>query len=357
MTVPHLPFALTLDTVGVLAGFDSVDIDSDLFTPVNAGIIEGPATQMGVPVPWELLSRANIAQAMLGPVPVFTGTAVVKTKNKRSGKLTVDLACSAKALVDCAPPVAFSLPGGTLASIATALCGSLKVLIAPGASAAVPRTDAISAGKTEPVWSTLTGLAAQVTPPCHVWCDPLGLVHVEAMTDYYMRPPVDILQCYPPGPQAAANNILDYTLRDDAGDRYSTIIVHGQGSQRALQGNAATGLLSAPVMGAFQDPDLTARGVYRPLVIEDGAARNIAQAQARAVREVMLRRIQGLKIECDVAGWTTTTGVPWAVTQMVQVNLAEDRIVKPYFIAGRRFTLDKQNGRRTRLTLIEPGVL
>jgi prophage tail gpP-like protein len=353
---PFLPFALMLDSVGLLYGFDAVDLDADLFTPINAGLVEGPAQQLGMPVPWALLSRANIATASIGPAPVFTGTAVVKTKNKRSGKLTVDLACTAKILVDCAPPVSFSLPGGTLASIAKMLCTSLGVLTAPGASGSVPRKDAIATGKTEPVWSTLTELAKQTTPPAHVWCDAMGLIHIESMAPYYARPPVDRLHCLP-APWAAANNILDYTLRDDAGDRYSHITVHGEGAQRALQGNAATGILNVPVIGTAVDPELVARKVYRPLVLEDGAARNLAQAQAKAMREMMLRRIQGIKIEVDLSGWTTTAGVPWAPAQMVLVNIAEDGILGPYFVVGRRFTLSKTDGRKTRLTLIEPGVL
>lgn len=355
MTVaPPLPFVVTLDTTGPLAGFESVDMDSDLFVPINAGILEAPATQAGVPIPWLTLSRANLATCTLGPSPMFVGTATVKTKTGSTNRVNIDLASRAKILVDCAPPTAISIPAGTLAAVTQLLCGSLAVPVAPSAGAAVPRLDPVAPGRTEPVWSTLTNLAKEAG--CWVWCDSMGLIHVEPMAPFYAKPPVDILTCAP-APASAANNILDYTLRDDGGDRFSHIVVHGAGSQRALQGNAATGLLAAPVFGLAVDPDLASRGVYRPLVLEDGAARNIAQAQARALREMMIRRVEGLKIECEVAGWTTTLGVPWDITQMVQVNIPADGVVGPRMIAGRRFVLNKTSGRRTRLTLIEPFVL
>ncbi|MFA5121883.1 hypothetical protein [Zavarzinia sp.] len=347
-----LPLVVALDTVGPLVGFDSVDLDNDLFVPADAGVVQGPANQGGVPIPWAALRLANIASATLGGAPLFTGQAIGKSKNKKSGQLTVDLASRVKTLVDCPSPAGFSAPAGTLAGFAQMLCAPLLVPVV--AVGAMPRLEAIGATKTEPVWSVLQRLAHENGN--WVWSDPAGVVHIEPLAPYYAAPPVDLLISLPSGPSASANNVIDYTLRDDAGDRYSQYTVIGHGATRCL-GAGDIPLLSYPIIATVPDPELTARGVYRPLTIEDGSIRNQAQALTRATREMLLRRVRGLKIEVDVMGWTTTAGVPWQTTQMVLISFPEDGIAGSYMIAGRRLTLDKQNGRRTRLTLIEPGAL
>lgn len=357
MALP-LPLIVTLTTpLGpvVLTGFESIDIDTDLFVPSGQANLSGPAVQLGAPIPWPVVKEASLATVTLGPLPIFTGTALVKTKNAKTNAIAIELADAARVLVDCAPPLPWSRPAGTLAAFAAELAGQFAVPIAPGASPAVPRTDAITANATQSVWAILEPLCKEAQ--AWMWADELGFVHVESLATYYAKPPVAQIAALPPGPQAALNNVLDYTLRDDANARYSHIVAKGNGAMRAQHGNAATGLLAAPAIGMAVDPLFTARGIYRPLVVEDGSARNIAQAQARAIREAALRAVEGEKIEVDVMDWTTATGTPWAVTQMVLVNFPADLVMGPYMIAGRRFMADKTNGRRTRLTLVKPGVM
>jgi prophage tail gpP-like protein len=284
---------------------------------------------------------------------LFTGLAVAKEKRGTTQTVTVELASRAKVLNDCAAPQGFDVPAGSLTTFAAQLAGQLGVPIT--AVGAVPRTTPIRANDTQTVWSILSSLAKENN--AWMWTDAAGVVHLEPLASYYMAPPVDKLLCLPGGPQAAGNNVVDYRLRDDSGQRYSHIIVRGQGSQRAVDGNAATGLLSYPVLGQAIDPELSARGVYRPYVIDDGDARTIAQAVARATREMMIRRIDGTKIEIEVGSWTTAAGVPWQTTQMVAVSIPTDGIAGTFMIAGRRLLLDKTNGYRARLTLIEPGML
>jgi prophage tail gpP-like protein len=177
-------------------------------------------------------------------------------------------------------------------------------------------------------------------------------VRIESLKPYYAIPPVDTIVCAPNNPNA---RVLRYTLRDDAGERFSHIYVKGSGAQLARQGNA-TGALSVPVEAVFADLELIARGIFRPLTICDPNVKNLAQAQARAIREAMLRKIEGQKIELEIRGFLTTAQMPWAVTQMVTVAIPAKNITGPYFVAGARFLQDGR-GERTLLTLIEPGVL
>jgi len=373
-----LPLVVTTDATGPLFGFDKVDIDSDLFVPVDAGHVSGPSQPGGVPIPWLLAKRARKFTASLFGAPIFSGTVERKNKGKREGRLELELYSTAKALFDCPPLVAIparvpgpvvpvpdpvagmtvlkrlSVPAGTLAQIATAAAGSLGVAVAPGAPAFTPRLDAVSAGDTTTCWQLLEPLAKQAGAT--LWVDELGILHVDKLATFYLLPPVDKLLCLPGG-AGQANNVLDYRLLDDTTDRFSHVVVKGNGAQRAQHGNAATGLLSVPAAGQMIDPALVARGAYRPLVIADGTARNTLQATNAAIREAAMRQVRGTKIEVDLYGWTTSTGIPWRVTQMVAAAFPEDGIAGLFFVAGRRFTRDKQSGTRTRLTLIEPGVL
>lgn len=357
MPLAPIPLLVTTDTAGILRSFTSIDLDCDLFVPADAAVIEGPADIEGVPLPWPLLKRVQRVVATFGPAPVFTGqrTSIAKRRGDGESSMTLELASPAKTLVDCPPPLGFQRPAGTLATFAGELCGQLGVLVAPGGvAAAVPRLDAVGAGASEPVWSTLDNLARQVGAT--LWCDEAGIVHIQELAPFYLLPPVDSLMYVPGNP---ANNIGSYELRDDLEERYATVYVKGHTPVRSF-GPYASGLstvLSVPCEGIAVDPELVALGVTRSLTIEDPRARTIAQAIARAKREIALRRINGAKLQVTVPGWTTTLGLPWRVTQMVSVTIPEDGIMAPFFIAGRRFMRDLASGTRTVLTLVEPGAL
>lgn len=350
-----LPFIVMTNATAPLAMWTEIDADSDLFSPFDAMRIAGPATTLGVPYTWLQLRALGQIAATLGGLPVFTGKRVSVEIAVQDGqrKLTIEAADAAKALCDCAPVTPLAAPAGTLQAFAQLLCAPFGVTVV--ATAPLPRITTTSFSATESVWSILEELAheAQAT----IWVDPLGIVRIETMASYYAKPPVEILTVLPAGPAAIANNVLSYRLFDDAGDRFSQVVVRGHGPMRALQGSAATGLCNAPVTGLAPDPEMIALGMFRPRVIDDEDSKTIAQAQAKALREIALRKIRGTKIEVEVRGFTTTTGTPWQATQMVQVNIEAEKVAGPYFVAGRRFMQDAQNGTRTRLTLIEPFVL
>ncbi len=356
MNIP-LPIILTTDTAGIFAAWVSVDMDSDLFTPSDMIRLEGPSSQDGIPMPWPLVARCNRLVAMLGPVPVFTGNRVSATNTVDEGQDTIAIeGCdAAKVLVDSPPPLRFRRPAGSLATFATELCGQLGVLAFADAAAQIPRLESTNASPAQSVYSILEPMAKEVG--CTIWCDGAGILRIESLAKYYVAPPVGLLVSMPSGPQAIANNIKSYTLRDDTEGRYSHIFVQGNPARRAKHGNIATGLLATPSTGMAVDPELIARGVYRPLVLTDSDARSIRQATAKAVREVALRQIHGTKIECEVKGFTNEAGLPWAVTQMVLVSIPHKGVNAPMFVAGRRFQQDRDRGSRTQLTLVQPGVL
>lgn len=350
-----LPITLMMPPAPPLSAWKSIDLDSDIFTPSDAFRLEGPATADGVPVIFPIMQRTGRVSALMsGVIPVFTGfRATVEVASDGGDRtLTVEGADMAKVLVDCSPPIRFSRPAGATGAFAAEIGASLGVTVA--ATATLPRLSTTSFSATQTAWAMFEGWAKEAQAV--VYCDPLGVVRIESLKPYYAKPPVDLLVSMPSGPSSQGNNLLSYRLRDDAGERYSHVIVKGQTSLRARQGNK-TGLLQAPVIGLSVDPELTAMGIYRPLTIQDEDAKTIAQAQSKAIREHAIRRIQGIKIECEVPGFTTRTFSPWFVTDMVTVSIPADGIAGLYFVAGRRFMQDETRGSRTKLTLIEPGVL
>ncbi|MDP8224503.1 MAG: hypothetical protein P9L99_14175 [Candidatus Lernaella stagnicola] len=356
MPVP-LPLILTTDVAGILAAWESIDLDSDMLVPSDMLHLVGPSTQDGVPMAWPLLARCNRLIATLGPVPIFTGNRSSATNevSQTGDQIAIEGCDAAKVLVDSPPLIRFRRPAGSLATFAAELCGQLAVPVVVDAAAQIPRAQTTSASPSQPVWSILEPIAKECG--CTMWCDATGVLRIESLLPYYAIPPVATLASMPSGPQAAANNITSYTLRDDVEARFSHIVVQGGGGQRARHGTIATGMLGAPALGMAVDPELISRGVYRPLVLVDQDAKSIAQAQAKAMREVALRRLQGTKIELEVAGFTTETGLPWQVAQMVLVSIPHKGVAGPMFVIARRLMQDLSGGSRTRLTLVEPGVM
>jgi prophage tail gpP-like protein len=353
MIAPTPPLILATDVAGAFAAWSEVDLDCDLFVPADAMRLSGPFTQDGIPAAWPLVKQSNQMIGSLLALPVFSGqrTSAVNEVAGNRDELTFMAASSSKVLVDCNLPIRMSKPAGTFASFAAEIAAQLGVKVIPGVGTTLPRIESVNASATEPAWSILDRLAKE--NGCWIWCDTLGNVRIESLAPYYAMPPVDTLNYMPGDP---LNNIKRFRLRDDAGERYSHIFVKGQGPQRALQGNV-TGILSVPVEGVWIDPELALRGVYRPLWLEDPMAKNPLQAFNRAVREAMIRKVAGQKIEMEVYGWLTSTGIPWQVTQMVNVSLPTKGIIGPFFVASRRLLQDLQQGTRAVLTLIEPGVL
>ena len=263
-----------------------------------------------------------------------------------------------KALVDCHPLKRFEQPAGSLATFAQELCAPFGVAVKVDATATIPQTEAARVSPTETIWAILEKIAKQTGSGCWIWCDALGVLHIESLKPYYATPPVAALICLPPGPQAAKNNLQKYRLRDDAGERYSHIVVLGNQARRARDGNAADGLTTQPaVEGLAVDPEMIGMGIYRPLVIEDNRAKSIQQAQNEAMRELAIRRVQGTKIECDVGGHFDDSGRPFATCTNVTVTIPDKGITGSWFVAGRRFFRDIERGDYTSLTLIMPGVL
>ncbi len=358
MFVSRMPLTLTVDTAGILSTWNRFDCDSDLFVPSDMLRCEGPLMQDGAPVVWPLLKKANRISAMIGPGPVFRGgrTAVENEVDQQSDVITIEAMDAVKPLVDCQPLDRFEAPAGNLAAFAAKLCAPFGTVLKVDANAAIPQTDETRVSPTETIWSILEKLAHQCQ--CWIWCDALGILHIESLKPYYALPPVAKLMCFPPGPQAQQNNIQKYKLRDDAGERFSHILVQGNNSRRARHGNAADGLtVQPPIEGLAVDPELAALGIYRPLVIADENARSIQQAQNKAIREMMIRRIQGTKIELQAGGHFDDSGRPFAVCTNVIVTIPEKGITGPWFVAGRRFFRDTERGDYTALTVITPGVL
>jgi len=357
-TAVPLPLTLTTDKAGILTSWQQVDLDSDLFTPADLLHLVGPVTQEGVPVPWPLLKTVYRVSATLMTIPVFTGfrTQVNNSVDAQSDTITLEAMDAAKILIDCPPLKKFKRPAGSLQTFAAELCGALGIPVQTDAAAQIPVTDTTAASSTQPIYSILEPIANEMG--CVIWCDAIGMLHIESMLKYYALPTVGLLVSAPAGPQAGGNNILSYELTDNAGERFSHICVRGSRAHRAKHGNFLSKTVTMiAVEGVAVDPELVALGIYRPKTIYDSNARSIAQAQRRAAREMRINRIDGTKITCTVEGFLSDSSRPWAPTQMVVVAIPEKGIGMPMFIAGRRFLRNETDGDVTQLTLIEPGRL
>lgn len=346
-----LPLTAVLDSGVDLSAWDSIDCDSDLFTPADALRLVGPSDQDGVPVAWPQLQRASRLVVTLGSSPVFSGHLVQVTNEvgEARDEVVLEAADAAKRLVDCPPVKAIRRPAGSLSSIAGEIGAGMGLPVVVNAD--LPRATALTFGKTETAWAILETLAREAG--AWLWVDAAGSLCVENLAPYYAAPPVAKLVCAPVGPGAGGNNLMEFTLRNDFGERFSPVVVRGGGGGDLFGDGGAT------CEGIAVDPDLAARGIVRPKVIDDPDCKTIAQAMAKAAREVAIRRVEGTKIECTVDGFLApgATPVPWQTTQMVAVSIPDKGVVGRFFVAGRRFLMDAQNGYRTKLTLIEPDQL
>lgn len=151
------------------------------------------------------------------------------------------------------------------------------------------------------------------------------------------------------------NNVEKASVKRTINGRYSEIVVNGMGL--ASKGDAFDTGKSAPrFTGTATDPDLTARGIVRKMILRDTDVLSGAEATNRAKIEMGKRRFDGLVITLTVPGFRDReTQRLYSVDTLASVKIEEAGIDGTYYVSQRRFR-ENRGTRRTELTLRKTGV-
>lgn len=158
-------------------------------------------------------------------------------------------------------------------------------------------------------------------------------------------------------------NVLSWSVKRSASERYSEIKVVGQGFDdlskvwkvafnplAAGTANVQHGIYTATA----RDPDFVERGIVRKMIVSDCDAQSTSEAQNRASYDQGYRQLKALVINLTVPGFRQGARL-YAVDTIATVKIEEAAIDGQFYVIQRRFTEnDKQ--RRTQLTLVQPKV-
>lgn len=246
-------------------------------------------------------------------------------------------------LVDCSVPMTWSLKNITLYLLATQILAHLgipAIVFGPNdIDEPIPR---VHPEPGESFWDLLVRYARERR--LLVWAQP-GQLHISRPN--YVTPPVGALCRRVPGPLAAANNVLSADHTWKVSQRRSPVTVVGQGAG----GDALFGAAAGRVVGTATDPVLTALGLARPLVVQEGTIRTNARALARARWEVEKRAGDGWIGSYTIPGHGPTSASIWGLDEIVTVLDEVAGISGPRWVAAVRFTRSRSSGTTTTLTL------
>ena len=138
------------------------------------------------------------------------------------------------------------------------------------------------------------------------------------------------------------DNLLRFSSRNDASQRYSHYIVQGQrAGDDQTHGEAV-----AAIKAQARDPGVRR---YRPLLILDEEQGDIASFQRRAQWEANVRAARALTVDCTVQGWTHTSGL-WRPNTLVRFTSTTLRLDRELLVRDVEFVVDSA-GTTTRLVL------
>ena len=96
--------------------------------------------------------------------------------------------------------------------------------------------------------------------------------------------------------------------------------------------------------------------IHRPYQLIADRALSPADCEARAQRELALRRAQALNIQLDMQGWAHAKGDFWRPNTLVRLQSARRNIDQVLLVKSVRYRLDDR-GQRTSLSLMPPEAL
>lgn len=142
-------------------------------------------------------------------------------------------------------------------------------------------------------------------------------------------------------------NVLTARATTSWAERFSLYVLKGQRPYT----DSDTPSASAHVSARREDPELTAAGRYRPLVIL--ADEHGGNAQQHIDWEAHVRAGRGTRAHITVPGWTHAAGV-WRPNTRVKVSCPTLQTDDVLMISSVRFALDNEQGMLTELELADP---
>ena len=141
-------------------------------------------------------------------------------------------------------------------------------------------------------------------------------------------------------------NLLELDVTDDATDLFSRYIVKGQS-----QGEGVSAADAAGAKGEVLDKGVTR---YRPLLLLSDDQATPKGLQDRAAWEATVRSAKSQSVSAPVKGWRENDGALWTPGGLVDVVAPQDDVQAQLRISGVSFSIDKDQGKVTNLTLVRP---
>jgi len=343
-----------------LANWISYEIDGNILTPSDAFTM-----RVGLPDPDHLevvTAGAHCSiyvNQKLGMKGVIDEVELEYSKSNSSNALAITGRDLAAYLVDCSAPLD-GYDQITLKELARKICSPWSIPVRAAAEAnreiEVEESDAFGFGtlpRTQPepgetCWEFLARYAKD--QGLFMWMSPDGALIISKPND--TQKPLYSLRHFLRERENQRNNVLRGRIVRATAERYSHVTVKAQ-----TQGDDYSfGEEAAQIEATATDEELTARGIYRPLILADYDISTIEQAQRRAVQEVRLRRAKGLKAVYTVPGHGDGSNI-YQYDQTVEVHDELADLNGIFYILGRRLKRDRTGGTRTVLTLAEKGTL
>lgn len=315
----------------------SYEIDSDLRTPADAWRFELDEPPSSLPA---AVKEGALVTVTVGGDTVLTGRIdeIDDTIDKHSTNISISGRDLSAVLVDCSAPV-FSARQLTLAQIAANIVKPLGITKIRIDADSTQLTEKVSVEPGDTAWDALQHAAeANGLWP---WFDPDGTLVIGGPD--YSKATIAALVMRTSG---KGNNIERVSRVRSIAGRHSPVTVLGQ--SHGTESELAKHSLKASV----KDSDLS---VYRPLIVVDHDANNLAASRARARKIISDGRLEGLDLRVTVAGHRTDAGVLWTPGQRLRLICEPLGIAADYFLMGRRFSGGRHTPTTTDLSLKEDG--
>lgn len=324
--------------------WESYEVESDLLTPADAWRVT--LGLQGGKLPPDVVAGAPV-EVRVGGETVMIGRVdeIDHSISKTSHTFTLSGRDGAAILVDCSAPV-FVARLSSLADIVAKVVRPLGIAKIRIDADATRTREKINVEPGDSAWDVLAHAAeANGLWP---WFSPDGTLVVGGPD--YSQPEVATLVMRKNG---KGNNLLSLAKRESVNDRYSEVTVLGQthGTETELGKHA----LHATVKDS---------GVswYRPKVVVDHEADNIAVCRDRSRKLLTDSRLHGFTLPASVKGHRIVApgqpsdGKLWEPGQRVRVFSEPLNINGVFFLMARKFIGGRTEGARTELTLKEDGV-
>jgi len=323
--------------------WQAYEVESDLLTPADAWSVRLAIPQGQIP---DIVAAGVKVEARVGGETVLTGRVdrVRHLVDKRNHSLVLTGRDAAAVLVDCSAPI-FTARKVDLDEVIAKVVRPLGIGKIRISAAEEPEgCDKINVEPGEKAWDVLVN-AAEARGLCP-WFEPDGTLVVGG-PDYSATPVAGLILRMD---KADENNVLSLEVETSVSERYSEVTVLGQTPGDELEDGQNC------LRATARDADMS--GIWkRPMVTVDHGADGEAICRSRARKLLADSRLTGLTITARVHGHRIGDGgALWRPGQRVALVSEPHGLDGVFFLMARRFSLDRQEGTVTTLTLKEDKV-